>query len=263
MDLRQYPTLEVEKRGAADWVTLNRPDSLNTFNAAMVDDLADYFAARCVDSVTRVIVLRGAGRGFCAGLDLKEMGERIAGMEMAERLAFQQRLSSIFLSMRRCPQPIVCLLHGAAAGGGFALAVASDIRYCSTDARMNAAAIKIGLSGCDVGFSYLLPRLVGTSVAAEMLMTGSFLDAPRAAQLGLVSAVVPEADLEAAGEKLVGQLLAADPLGLALTKQGLEVGIAAPGLDVAIANEDRQQALLSGAEGFRQRIRAFLSRTRD
>jgi enoyl-CoA hydratase/carnithine racemase len=108
--------------------------------------------------------------------------------------------------------------------------------------------------------SYLLPRALGSSVAAEMLMTGAFLDAARAAALGFVSAVVDAAELEQAGERMVDSLLQADPVGLALTKQGLQVGIDAPGIESAVANEDRQQALLSGAEPFRERMRAFLAR---
>jgi enoyl-CoA hydratase/carnithine racemase len=202
-------------------------------------------------------VLRGVGKAFCAGLDLREMADLITRLDMPARLAFQQRLSSIFVAMRRCPQPIVCLLHGAASGGGFALAVASDLRYCTPDARMNAAFIKVGLSGCDVGMSYRLPRLVGASVASELLLTGAFIDAARAQVLGLVSAVVAPAELEATGERVVQLLLQADPQGLALTKQGLEVGLAATSLEAAIANEDRQQTLLSGEAGFRRRIRAF------
>lgn len=255
-----FETFRVERRGAADWLTLDRPDALNAMNARMIAELAEYFAARVQDVETRVIVLRGAGRAFCAGLDLREMTGLIAELDTAGRLRFQQRLSSIFVAMRRCPQPVVCLVQGAAAGGGFALALASDIRICTPEARMNAAFIKVGLSGCDVGMSYLLPRALGSSVAAEMLMTGSFLDAGRAAALGFVSAVVPAAELEQAGTTMVDSLLQADPLGLALTKQGLQVGMDAPGLESAVANEDRQQALLSGAEEFRRRMQAFLAR---
>ena len=258
MGERTYETLRVEKRGAADWLSLDRPQALNAMNGRMIEELADYFAARVTDRETRVIVLRASGPTFCAGLDLKEMSGLIAELDTSDRLLFQQRLSSIFLSMRRCPQPIVCLLQGAAAGGGFALAVAADIRYCTPDARMSAAFIKVGLSGCDVGMSYLLPRAVGTSVATELLMTGAFLEAQRALSLGFVSAIVPVEALEEAGEKAVAGLLQADPLGLALTKQGLQVGISAPSLDSAIANEDRQQALLSGMDGFRSRLRAFI-----
>jgi enoyl-CoA hydratase/carnithine racemase len=255
-----FETLRVERRGDVDWLTLYRPDALNAMNARMIAELAEYFGARVHDDQTRVIVLRAAGRSFCVGLDLREMTGLIEELDTAARLRFQQRLSSIFVSMRRCPQPIVCLVQGAASGGGFALALAADIRLCTPEARMNAAFIKVGLSGCDVGMSYLLPRAVGTSVAAEMLMTGSFLDATRAAALGFVTAVVPAAELDAEGAKTVESLLQADSLGLALTKQGLQVGIDAPGIESAIANEDRQQSLLSGAEGFRVRIKAFLNR---
>jgi enoyl-CoA hydratase/carnithine racemase len=255
-----FETFRVERRGAADWLTLDRPEALNAMNARMIAELAEYFDARLHDPETRVIVLRGAGRSFCAGLDLREMTGLIEELDTAGRLRFQQRLSSVFVSMRRCPQPIVCLVQGAAAGGGFALALASDIRLCAPDARMSAAFIKVGLSGCDVGMSYLLPRALGSSVAAEMLMTGSVLDAARAAALGFVSAVVPAAELEQAGERMVDSLLQADPVGLALTKQGLQVGIDAPGIESAVANEDRQQALLSGADPFRERMRAFLAR---
>jgi enoyl-CoA hydratase/carnithine racemase len=263
MDTPAYQTLRIEKRAAADWVTLDRPDALNAMNERMIDELAGYFGRLCQDRSTRVVVLRAAGKTFCAGLDLREMADLITRLDMPARLAFQQRLSSIFVAMRRCPQPIVCLVQGAASGGGFALAVASDIRFCTPEARMNAAFIKVGLSGCDVGMSYRLPRLVGGSVAADLLMTGSFIDAARALALGLVSAVVAPEELEAAGERVVQQLLQADPVGLALTKQGLEVGMAAPSLEAAIANEDRQQTLLSGEEGFRSRIRAFVEKMRN
>jgi enoyl-CoA hydratase/carnithine racemase len=263
MNTPAYQTLRIEKRAAADWVTLDRPDALNAMNERMIDELAGYFGRLCHDRSTRVVVLRAAGKTFCAGLDLREMADLITRLDMPARLAFQQRLSSIFIAMRRCPQPIVCLLQGAASGGGFALAVASDIRYCTPDARMNAAFIKVGLSGCDVGMSYRLPRLVGASVAADLLMTGSFIDAARAQTLGLVSAVVAPEELEAAGERVVQQLLQADPVGLALTKQGLEVGMAASSLEAAVANEDRQQTLLSGEEGFRSRIRAFVEKMRN
>jgi enoyl-CoA hydratase/carnithine racemase len=255
-----YTTLRVEKRGAADWVTLDRSEALNAMNERMIDELADYFGRLGNDRATRVVVLRGVGKAFCAGLDLCEMADLITRLDMPARLAFQQRLSSIFVAMRRCPQPIVCLVHGAAAGGGFALAVASDIRYCTPDARMNAAFIKVGLSGCDVGMSYRLPRLVGASVASELLLTGAFMDAARAQALGLVSGVVAREELDATGERVVQQLLQADPQGLALTKQGLEVGLAATSLEAAIANEDRQQTLLSGEEGFKSRIRAFAAK---
>lgn len=254
-----YETLRVERRGAAEWLTLNRPEALNAFTPRMIAELAGYFHALESSTEVRVVVLRGAGRAFCAGLDLQDIGARLPTLDEAAVYAEQRGLSRMILAMRRCPQPIVCLLHGAASGGGFALAIAADIRLATRDARMNAAFIKVGLSGCDVGVSYRLPKLVGASVAAELLMTGRFLSAERAAQLGFVSELCDPESLETRAEVLVAELLAASPLGLALTKHALDANLAAPGLDAAVALEDRQQAMLASAPGFRERVAAFLA----
>lgn len=256
----QYTTLEIERRGQADWVSLNRPDSLNAMNSAMVAELQRYFAGLEHDRAVRVVVLRGRGRSFCAGLDLKEIGPRLEGMDNAAVWAEQRALSRMIVAMRRCPQPIVCLMHGSASGGGFALALASDIRLATPDARMNAAFIQVGLSGCDVGVSYHLPRLVGSSVAAELLMTGRFLGAARARELGLISELhAPEA-MDAAAATLVGELLRAGPLALELTKQGLAAAQDAGSLEAAVEIEDRQQSMLAAGDEFRSRIRAFLAK---
>ena len=167
-----FSPLLIEKRGPVDWVTLNRPDSLNALDRTMIDALNEYFDARERDTDTRFIVLRGAGRGFCAGLDLKakrESNSEVVGStpNVEATLASQRRITSIVLKMRRCPQVIISLIHGAAAGGGFAIALASDMRIAARGARMNCAFIKLGLGGCDIGSSYFLPRLVGVSVASE------------------------------------------------------------------------------------------------
>lgn len=256
-----YQTLSVEKRGAADWLTLNRPDAMNTLNAAMIAELQQYFTQLEADRSVRVVVLRASGATFCAGLDLKDMAARLSSLDAAGIYATQRALSRIILAMRRCPQPIVCLIQGAACGGGFAFALASDIRYCTPDARMNAAFIQVGLSGCDVGVSYLLPRLVGSSVASELLLTGKFLSAERATELGLVSSIVAPEKMEAAAGELVATLLKTAPMGLALTKQGLNTNLSAPSLEAAIEIEDRQQALLAGAPEFMARIQAFLAKS--
>src|SRR5690606_16318767 len=145
-------------------------------------------------------------------------------------LKTQREISKIMLNMRRCPQTIISLVQGAACGGGFALALASDIRIAGESAKMNAAFIKIGLSGCDVGVSYLLPRLVGVSVASELILTGRFIKAQRALATGLVSEVVPDDQLEQAAESYVEDLLATSPLGLRLSKECLNMNIDAPSL---------------------------------
>ena len=255
-----YRTLSIEQRQGAEWLTLDRPESLNAMNGEMIDELLRYFTGLEYRSEVRVVVLRGAGRGFCAGLDLNDM----AGVEdpgsADEALPLQRRLSRLILAMRRCPPPIVCLLHGAASGGGFALALASDIRIASSDARMNAAFIKVGLTGCDVGVSYHLPRIVGGALAAELLMTGRFLDAERALAHGVVSEVVEPQALHGAGETLVGELLQAAPKALQLTKEALDANVAAPSLESAVALEDRQQALCLTSGEFARRVAAFRKR---
>ena len=187
-----YNTFTIKKEGAIDVVTLNRPEALNALSREMMLELQHYFGKLYTDYTVRVVVLTGAGRGFCSGLDLKEdrsdePGGVVGGMQT------QRRVSEIMLRMRRAPQPIISLINGPASGGGFGLALASDIRIATPSVRMNAAFIRIGLSACDVGVSYFLPRLVGSSLASELLLTGNFIEADRALMSGLVSSVV-EAD---------------------------------------------------------------------
>jgi enoyl-CoA hydratase len=175
-------------------------------------------------------------------------------------LRVQRRVSEIVMRMRRAPQPIISLIHGAASGGGFALALASDIRLAGPRARMNAAFIRIGLTACDVGVSYFLPRLVGSALASELLLTGAFIDAERALKVGLVSDVVPEAELEARGQAMVDAILANSPLGVRLTKEALNMNIDAQSLEAAIALEDRQQILCAQTDDMREGIGAFLEK---
>ncbi len=255
-----YTTLSIDRRGAVDWLTLNRPESLNAMNPVMVAELSGYFRGLEEDRSVRVVVLRGSGRAFCAGLDLKDMGSRLDTLDAAGVYTEQRRLSRLIISMRRCPQPIVCLLQGSASGGGFAMALASDIRLATPDCRMNASFIQVGLTGCDVGVSYHLPRMVGASVAAELMMTGRFLTAARAHALGFVSEIVADDAIVAAAEALVEDLLKAAPLALELTKQGLVVAQGVDRLEAAVDIEDRQQAMLANGAEFRGRVKAFLAR---
>src|SRR5690606_35904271 len=142
-----HTAIHVEHKNGVDYVTLNRPEELNALNKAMVTELRDYFDALYFKTEVRVVVLKGAGRAFCAGLDLKE-GSDVNNV--VSGLKTQREISKIMINMRRCPQTIISLVQGAACGGGFALALASDIRIAGESAKMNAAFIKIGLSGCDV-----------------------------------------------------------------------------------------------------------------
>jgi enoyl-CoA hydratase len=255
-----FETLLVDEQGPVHWVTMNRPERLNALNAQMIDELLDYFQQRYFDRDTRVIVLCGAGSAYCAGLDLKERPNSNAPPDVSASLLHQRRISEIVMRMRRCPQPIISLVHGAACGGGFALALASDIRIAGETARMNAAFIRIGLSACDIGVSYFLPRLVGTSVASELLLTGRFIRAERALRTGLVSEVVPDNRLAETSQPYIDEMLEATPLGLRLTKECLNMSIDAPSLDAVVAMEDRNQILASQSGDFRDRVRAFVEK---
>ena len=257
----EYETLDLRRQPGVLWCTLNRPDALNALNPTLVDELRHLLGALATDRETRVVVLRGAGRAFCAGLDLKQGagGEAAAG-GVAEGLRGQRHISEIALLMRRLPQIFVACVHGAACGGGFMLALASDLRIAGASARMNAAFIKLGLSGCDVGVSYLLPRLVGASLAAELILTGRFIGAERARELGLVSSVVPDEQLEGEARALVADLLVTSPLGLRLSKECLQASLDAGSMESVVAMEDRNQILCAQSADFREGIRAFLEK---
>jgi enoyl-CoA hydratase len=164
------------------------------------------------------------------------------------------------MRMRRAQQPIISLVHGPACGGGFALALASDIRIAGESARMNAAFIRIGLSACDIGVSYFLPRLVGVSVASELMLTGRFINADRALRTGLVSEVVPDAKLAEAARPYIEEMLTTSPLGLRLTKECLNFSVDAPSLEAAVAMEDRNQILTSQTNDVREGMAAFLEK---
>ncbi len=254
-----YETLQLRQDGPVDWLTLNRPAALNAMNPTLVDELRSYLAELPGRQETRIVVLRGAGRAFCAGLDLKEPGGA-QGDGVSGGMRAQRRISELALMMRRAPQAIVACVHGAASGGGFALALAADVRLAGASARMNAAFIRIGLSACDVGVSYFLPRYVGASVAAELLLTGRFIHAERALALGLVSAVVPDEELEVEARRLVDEMLATSPLGLRLTKECLAASLDAGSLEQVIAMEDRNQILCTRSADFQEGIRAFLEK---
>lgn len=253
-----YETIRVEPEGPVDWLTLNRPEKLNVISPLMCDELQDYFGRLQFTHAVRVVVLRGAGRAFCAGYDLDAAAGVTAGPVGGMRV--QRQVSEVFVRMRRCPQPIVCAAHGATTGGGLAFALASDVRIVADDVKMNVAMVKVGLTGCDVGISYFLPRAVGSTVAAELMMTGRFIGADRALATGLVSEVVAPEALEDAARAMANDMLNASPLGLRMTKEGLGLAIDAPSLEAAVALEDRGQILCASAGFFDEGIAAFMEK---
>ena len=260
-----YQTLLVQKKGAVDWLTLNRPDALNALDDVMMGELDDYFGKLITDHSVRAVAMRGIGsKAFCAGWDTRskttgaQSGSAIDSPDAAFNAA--RKASEIVRKMRRCPQPIVAMINGVACGGGFAMVAATDIRIAAPSARMNAAFIKIGLSGCDMGLSYHLPRLIGASVASELMLTGRFINAQRALAVGLLSEVVAEDALATTAQSYLDEMLAATPLGLRLTKECLNMNLGAGSLEAATAMEDRNQALCLQLPEFRDGLKALPKR---
>ncbi len=267
-----YQHMIVDKDGAADWVTLNRPEQLNALTTELLAELNHYFDSLLTNYAVRVVLLKGAGRAFCAGLDIKaarssrssddddDEGHVAVGRTPETAMQSQREFSGLVMRMRRCPQPIIGLIHGHAAGGGFSIALGCDIRIAAEGTKMNCAFIKIGLSGCEMGSSYHLPRLVGTSVAAEMMYTGGFIEAQRALRVGLVSDVVPASQLAAAGKVLAEAMLATAPLGLRLTKECFWAAVDGNDLASVIAMEDRNQVLTIANGDVDEGMRAFVEK---
>jgi len=254
----RFTTILIETRPGIDIVSLNRPDALNAVTPTMVAELTSYLTSLQENLETRVVVLRANGRAFCAGADLGSEAFAPPGDGRPQRqMQTQQRYSGVVRLMRGCPQPIIALIQGAACGAGFSLALAADVRFAAPDARMNAAYIRVGVGGCDMGSGYLLPRLVGLSVASEFLLSGRFLEAERAKAVGLVSDVVPHDRLLETGLAFAADLLRASPMGLRLTKQTLNALIDAPSLESALTMEDRQQVMLLETGDHREAVAAF------
>ncbi|HEY1747285.1 MAG: enoyl-CoA hydratase/isomerase family protein [Rhizomicrobium sp.] len=254
------PHLILREEGAVVWATMNRPAQMNALNAGLVEELLAFFEGLYWRPEIRVVVFSGAGRAFCAGLDLKEHPATKSRGSVSDTLANQSPFTAIVRAMRRCPQPIIALVNGPASGGGFALALASDVRLATPSTRMNAAFIRIGLSACELGVSYFLPRMIGSSAASQYMLTGRFIDAEHGLELGLIAKVVAEDKLEEEARGFVKDMLRATPLGLRLTKDALNHAIDAQSLDAAIAMEDRNQVLCAQSADFHEGIAAFLEK---
>ncbi len=256
--------IEVDRaRDGVAVLTLNRPAARNAMNAELIAGLHDTLGALRHDTSCRVIILTGAGAGFCAGLDLKEGATPDGAGELGHPLAglrTQQSIAELVPRMRAMPQPIISAVNGAAAGGGLALTLASDIRIASSAARFNVAFVRIGLSACDIGVSWLLPRLIGASRAYELMLTGRFVDAEEALRIGLVVRVVAPDDLLGAAFEAADQILANSPFGVHMTKEvmwsQLEVGSLVAGIDL----ENRTQLLCGTTSDMAEAMTAFMEK---
>jgi enoyl-CoA hydratase len=243
-------------------LTLDRPERLNAMSRQLVSDLHDALAAAGDDRDCRVIVLTGEGRGFCAGLDLKETGDIAAEVDGGPPAGMraQQHIARLVTQLRGLPKPVIAAVNGPASGGGLALALACDVRVAAESARFNVAFIRVGLSGCDIGVSYLLPRLVGASRAFELMLTGRMVESAEADRIGLVSRVVEDGQVVDAALE-TGELIRANsPFGVWMTKEVMWSNLEAGSLQAAIDLENRTQLLSSHTGDMREALAAFIEK---
>lgn len=244
-------------------LTLNRPEKLNAMTTELVQGLHAHLDDIAIDPQVRVVVLTGAGRGFCAGLDLQGYGAAPNTAHLGRTqagFAVQKHIAALIPHLRSLPQPVIAAVNGPAAGGGFALVLGSDIRIAARSAKFGAAFIRIGLSACDIGTSWLLPRLVGASRAQELMLTGRVFDAEEAYRIGLVIDLVDDGAVLDAALAKAQQVMLNTPFGVALTKEGMWSALEIPGMQAAIDMENRQQIMASATADHREAMSAFLEK---
>jgi enoyl-CoA hydratase len=244
-------------------VRMNRPDRLNALSQGLIAELHRTFESLGNDRSVRAVVLTGAGRGFCAGADIKGVeGESGApGTEdmgpIARNFVTQEHLASLHERIHRLRQPVIAAVNGPAVGGGFALALACDIRFASPSARFGAVFISVGVSACDMGTSYLLPRLVGASRAAELMLTGRVFDADEARQMSLVLDVVEQEQLLERALATARQIASHSPLAVWMTKETMWQTIDAPSMRHALDMENRTQIMCTATGELTEAFEAF------
>lgn len=245
-------------------VRLSRPERLNAISFDLVADLYTALDEVGSDPACKVIVLTGSGRGFCAGLDLKDWGEPPAPgthPHMDAGADGQAFVSNLISHLRSTPQVIVAAVNGPAFGGGMALACGSDIRIAGESARFCSASIRTGLSGCEMGMTYTLPRLIGNARAFDLILTGRDIDAAEAAELGIVSKVVPDDELLDAALDYGRRMAAYTGDGLRTTKNVLWHNTQTPDLRAALALEINAQMRLNQSAEVQAHMDAYRQAT--
>ncbi|MGW0043391.1 enoyl-CoA hydratase/isomerase family protein [Rhodococcus sp. NPDC003348] len=246
-------------------VTLNRPDALNSLTAEMVGELREVLTDIGADRSCRVVVLTGAGRAFSAGLDLNGYGDEdevAAEGVLGRTLSRQREIAGLAQQLHELRQPVIAAVNGPAAGGGLALVCASDIRIAATPAVFAVSFIRAGFSACDIGVSWLLPRIIGAGRAHELMLTGRRFDAGEALRLGLVTDVVPPDELLDVALAKAGEILLNPPLSVELTKQGMWIALETASFDASVEFENRQQVFTALTEDRAEATAAFLGKRR-
>jgi enoyl-CoA hydratase len=226
-------------------ITLNSPDKLNAMSMELVSQLHHTLDA-LAESESRVAIITGAGRGFCSGLDLSQPAVAPTAQVRtgaAAGMRTQEFVASLVPKIMALPQPVIAAVNGPAVGGGLGIAAACDLRIASRSAVFCTQFIKLGISGCDIGISYTLPKLVGATRAAELIFTARKFAADEAERIGLVSEVVDDDRLLTRAREIADVLLSYSPFGLEMTKQVFRANQDAPNISAAITLENRTQIL--------------------
>lgn len=239
--------------------TLNRPERLNAMTSAMFDELGSLASLLARDRSVRVLILTGSGSAFCAGYDIDD-ARALPEMSGMAFLELQERAAKALLGLRGLPVPVIASVNGVAAGGGLSLALAADIRLASPTARFNAAFVRIGLSVGDLGASWLLPRLVGPGMAAEIAFTGRLVSAEEAERIGLVNSVSADGELLEDAMAMARLICANSPSGVAMSKKALQFNLEIPSYAAAMELENRGQALLTRTDDMPAALTAFLEK---
>lgn len=247
---------ELDATTSVATITLNRPERLNALTFEVYTQLRDKFHALDTDEGVRAVIITGAGRAFCSGGDVEDIIGALLGRDLKALHEFTRLTCDLILAMRRCRRPIVGALNGTVAGAGAVIAAACDIRIAAESAKIAFLFTKVGLSGADMGAAWLLPRVVGYGHATEMLMTGDFMDAKRAYEIGLYNRVVPQDQVMAEARAVAEKLARGPAAALGVTKQALEAE-ASLDLEAALAYEAEVQAQLMLGQNFKEAHEAF------
>jgi len=240
-------------------ITLNRLERLNALTFEVYRELTDLFAALANEADVRVVVITGAGRAFCSGGDVHDIIGELFSRDVEGLLTFTRMTCELVRNIRALPKPVIASLNGTTAGAGACIALASDIRIASEDAKIAFLFVKVGLSGADMGAAYLLPRVIGLARATELLYTGDFISAGEAERIGLYNRVVPMDQLAETTGKLAQRLAKGPAFALAKTKEMLTRELHM-NLDAALESEAQAQAICMQHPDYREAYEAFVNK---
>lgn len=249
---------EQDEQGVAT-ITLNRPERLNALTFEVYRELTDMFAALRDERDVRVVVITGSGRAFCSGGDVHDIIGELFSRDMEGLLEFTRMTCELIQNIRALPKPVIASLNGTTAGAGACIALASDLRIASEEARIAFLFVKVGLAGTDMLASYLLPRVVGLSKATEILYTGDFVTAAEAERIGLYNRVVPAEQLQTATREWAEKLARGPAFALGKTKEMLNRELHMD-LAAALESEAQAQAICMQHPDYREAYEAFVAR---